>query len=150
MASVQSLSDKDSNSGDTDEEMPMLMAVSWVASVVSGNPDTQGPSTWSDLTALLNKTIEDFFICAQAKPHLAHILNRYLRERHGVCVKRLTVDNSGSISVEFSQKSQHALRKCRWDGVFYSLSEILQWTFGEKHATLQWSLDFWTRDFTFV
>ena len=147
MASVQSLSDKDSDSDDTDEEMPMLMAVSWVASVVSGNPDTRGPSTWSDLTALLNKTIEDFFICAQAKPHLADLLNRYLRQKHGVCVKKLTVDNNGICSVEFRQTYPHAPRRCRWDGQFYSLSEILEWTFGEKHATLQWTLDFWERDF---
>ena len=101
MASVYSVSSSERESPSTDEEMPILIAISWVESVEPENPDTQGPSTRSDLTALLNTTIEDFFRCWQTKPHLVHILNRYLLQRHGVYVERLTKDNSGSISVVF-------------------------------------------------
>ena len=147
MAAVRSLSNKDSSSGDTDDEMPKLMAVSWVANELPRDPDIQRPSTWPEVAALLNETIEGFFMSAHTKPHLVRLLNRYLRDTHGVCLSNISADNNGVWSVVFKQTYPHACRRCRWDRRFYSLREILEWGFGEKHATLQWTLDFWERDF---
>ena len=150
MASVYSVSSSEGESPSIDEEMPILVAISWVEPREPDNPNTQGPSTRSDLNVLLNTTIEEFFHCWQTKPYLVHILNRWLLQQHGVYVARLTHHNHGSISVEFTQLSHFERRICHRNGVVYLCYEVLQWAFGEQHATLQWSIEFWNRDFTVV
>ena len=147
MSAVRSLSNNDSSSGDTDDEMPKLMAVSWVADELSRDPHIQRPSTWPEVAALGNETIEGLFMAAHTKPHLVRLLNGYLRDTHGVCLSGISADKDGVLSVVFKQTYPHARRRCRWDRQFWSLRETLEWALTERHATLQWTLEFWERDF---
>ena len=133
-----------------DEEMPIIVAISWVQHREPDRSNTHGPSTRSDLNVLLNTTIEEFFHFSRNRLHLVHILNRYLLQKHGVYVERLTYQTDGSISVEFAQQSRFERRICHRDGVMYLCYEVLQWAFGEQHATLQWSIEFGNRDFSVV
>ena len=150
MASVYSVSSSEGESPSIDEEMLIIVAISWVQHREPDQSNIHGPSTRSDLNVLLNTTIEEFFHFSRNRPHLVHILNRWLLQQHGVYVERLTHQTDGSISVEFAQQSRFERRICHRDGVMYLCYEVLQWAFGEQHATLQWSIEFWNRDFTVV
>ena len=150
MASVYSVSSSEGESPSVDEEMPVLVAISWVQNREPGRSNTHGPSTRSDLNVLLNSSIEEFFHLMRDRFYLLHILNRWLLHQHGVYVERLTYRIDECSSVEFDQVSLLERRICHHDGRRYFCYEVLQWAFGGQHATLQWSIDFWNRDFSAV
>ena len=140
----------ETNSLRVDEEGPLLVAITWVRNREPGQSNTRGPSTRSDLHALLNSSMEEFFDLMRDRFYLLHILNRWLLHQHGVYVERLTYRIDECSSVEFDQVSLLERRICHHDGRRYFCYEVLQWAFGEQHATLQWSIEFWNRDFSVV
>ena len=80
MSAVRSLSNNDSDSGDTDDEMPELMAVSWVADEQPRDPHIQRPSNWTEVAALGDETIEGLFV-ATIKKNAPHEVTQWLPAR---------------------------------------------------------------------
>ena len=141
-----------SSSGDQSpefvDEMVTFVAIPIVSLQRHDQSTVRSPRSRFALLMLRNSTIEELFHRWQSHPHVIDILNEWLLDQHGVYVARLTYQPDRSISVGINQYSHFQARTCRYNNTPYFCSLVLQWAFGEHHATLQWAIDFWNRDFT--
>ena len=75
------------------------------------------------------------------------LLNGYLRGQHGVSIARIGTDEEGVLTIVIKEKLPAPRRICRWDRKLWSLSETIEWALMKRKATLQWTINFWERDF---
>ena len=132
---------------DTDESMPELQPVTADGNLSSGNRDDRQPNIRSEVEKMLYVTIDDLYKAVQFEKHSTNVLNWYLQQKYKISLKGIGLDDNGQAYVVFKEISKVVYRKCRWDQQYYSFKETLEWTLGRRQACLQWSLDFWERDF---
>ena len=136
-----------SDSSGTDAEMPQLLPVARAPVEEAREPPTRAPDYRAELEALGNETIEGLYEAARKRPRLFRLLNRYLRDHHGVKIRGIVDNDDGVMTIHVGEGQPAPGRRCRWDGHFWTKSETLRWALQEKKASLLWTLGFWNRDF---
>ena len=148
MDTPYSVSSSEDQSAEFVDEMITFVTIPIVSLQRPDQPTVRSPRSRYALLLLRHSTIEELFQRYQSHPQVIHILNEWLLDELGVYVARLTCQPHRCISVSIVQYSHFQARKCRYNNTPYFCSQVLQWAFGEHHATLQWAIDFWNRDFT--
>ena len=127
--------------------MPSLVAVPRAPEEEPREPHIQRPSNWREVDALADETIEGLFEATMQKSHLMGLLNSHLRRHHGVSIARIGADQDGILIIAVIEKLPAPRRRCRWDRHLWTLSETMEWTLMNRHATIRWAIKFWERDF---
>ena len=102
-----------------------------------------------EVEQLMNVTLNGLYTAVQDKKTVVHALNKELRRKYKVTLKGIGFDDDGEMYVVFNDCYHYSSRrKCKWDKNDYSLRQTLEWALTHREASLQWTLDYWDRDFT--
>ena len=131
-----------------DDLLPEQLSVTAVANESSGHTDVDEESIQLEVEQLMNVTLNGLYTAVQDKKTVVQALNKLLRRKYRVTLKGIGFDDDGEMYVVFNEFNQNiSRRKCKWDKEYYSLRETLEWALTHREASLQWTLDYWKRDF---
>ena len=137
------------DSSSTDPEMLLLESVGSVAKQEVRMSWIPPAPTQAEVEAMGNLTMEGLFDLTERHPSVMRGVSRYMLYRHGVWIGPRIDKANGSLTMSWSEKRPAIKRRCKWDGLCWSLSETLSWTL--RHgATLLWTLKYWERDYEAV
>ena len=131
-----------------DDSLAEQLSVTAVANESSGHTDVDEESIQLEVEQLMNVTLNGLYTAVHDKKTVVQALNKLLRRKYRVTLKGIGFDDGGEMYVVFNECNQNiSRRKCKWDKEYYSLRETLEWALTHREASLQWTLDYWKRDF---
>ena len=131
-----------------DDLLAEQLSVRAVANESSGHTDVDEESIQLEVEQLMNVTLNGLYTAVQDKKTVVQALNKLLRRKYRVTLKGIGFDDDGEMYVVFNDCYHYiSRRKCKWDKKDYSLRQTLEWALTHREASLQWTLDYWKRDF---
>ena len=94
-----------------------------------------------------SETKEGLIEVLNTRPAMMRCFNQYLRRRHGIAITGHGEAPDGETKIFVRGKKHATLRTCKHDGQLYSLARTMEWALTWRKATVNWTLEFWERDF---